>query len=88
VKLEHKDPRRGIGGVIGRFIVATFFGGFVSLVILAIVLWVDLDMFWESPWPHVLWLIPMVWGILGIFWFDQMLNAGRKIFEMFFGIDR
>lgn len=82
-----KDPLAGPLGAVAKFVGAGLFGGFVSLVVFLGILWLDVDAFWQSPWPHVLWIIPVMWGVLGIFWFDKMLDAARKIFEGFFGIE-
>jgi hypothetical protein len=70
-----------------KFVCAGLFGGFISLVLFLTVLWVDMPGFWESPWPHLFWVIPVVWGTLGIFWFDKMLDVARKLTEGFLGLD-
>ena len=87
------DPLGGIGGAISKFVCAAVFGGFVSVVVFLGVLWLGwgdetgMDRFWNSPWPHILWIIPLVWGFLGVFWFDRMLDASRDIFDRFFGVN-
>ncbi|MDI6782990.1 MAG: hypothetical protein QME64_02715, partial [bacterium] len=35
---------------------------------------------------HALWLLPMIWGILGIFYFEKMLSIAQKTFERFLKI--
>ena len=77
-----RDPLSGPVGAIFKFFGAALFGGFVSLVLLGIAFWGELDFFWERPWIHVFWIIPGMWGVLGIFWFDQMLDAAKHVAEL------
>ena len=64
-----------------RFVGCALFGGLVSLVIFFVVIFWGLYGFFDSYWKHTLWIVPLVWGILGIFWFDRMLDIARDIFE-------
>ena len=68
-----------------KFLGAWFFGCLVDVVIIA-VLWPDA--FESSMIVALLVAIPIVWGILGIFFFDRMLELGRKAFEFYFHPDR
>jgi len=81
------DPPVGPGEIVARFIGTGLFGGFVSLVIFLTVIWGDFEFFWRSPLRHLLWIIPLAWGIVGIFRFDEMLDPARRIFSGFFGVD-
>ena len=85
MKSRPEDPLRGPFGAVLKFVAAAFLGGFVSLVVIAVVFLFGIHSFWQAPWLHILWIIPIVWGILGIFWLDRMLELGRKIFEDYFG---
>ena len=80
------DPLTGPGGAVLKFIGSALFGGFVSLVVVLAAFFLEIDRFWQRPWIHLLWVIPLVWGFLGIFWFEKMLDAARRIFEDFFGV--
>jgi len=87
-RAEEKHPLRGPLAVVGKFIATAFMGGFVSLVVLVFFQSYAFQACWEEPWPHLLWVIPLFGGILGVFWFDWMLEAARDIFERCFGVDR
>jgi len=82
-----KDPLSGPVGAIAKFIGAALFGGFVSLLLLGSAFWLDLEFLYESPWIHIFWIIPVAWGVLGVFWFDQMLDAARHLVEGALGVD-
>jgi len=64
-----------------RFVGCALFGGLVSLIILFIALFFGLYGIFGGYWKHIFWVIPTAWGILGIFWFDKMLDIARDIFE-------
>jgi hypothetical protein len=83
----NNDMLSGPDGAFFKFIMAALFGLLVSLAIGFIAAWLLMDSFFATPWVHILWIIPLVWGVLGIFWFDQMLELGKKIIEYLFGID-
>jgi hypothetical protein len=85
---DETDPLRGPLGVLGKFIGGAILGCFVSFVVFIACYWaLDTDTFMEGKWLHALWIIPIVWGVLGIFWFKPMLELGRSIFEAYFHID-
>lgn len=65
-----------------RFVGCALFGGLVSFVIFFVVMFFGLYGFFDSYWKHSLWIVPIVWGILGIFWFDNMLDIARDIVEI------
>jgi hypothetical protein len=71
-------------GFLLKFIGAALFGGLVSFAVLFVafvVLDVDIMFSANGKWFHCLWMIPLAWGILGIFCFDRMLALARAIFE-------
>ena len=77
-----KDPFHGRFGWILRFLVSAFFGGFISLFIFIVIFrWYVIIPFWDTKFVHVLWIIPLVWGILGIFLFDKMMDITRNSFS-------
>lgn len=80
--MEHpKDPLAGPLGALCKFVAAGLCGGLVCDLLLfsaGVYGWKGL---WSPPWIHLFWLIPLVWGILGIFRFSQMLDAARALFE-------
>ncbi|MBM4041455.1 MAG: hypothetical protein FJ290_23380 [Planctomycetes bacterium] len=83
MKGKEKSPTSGPLGAVLKFVFAALFGGLISLVISVIVYWTGAHEFWRSGWVHTLWIIPLVWGVLGIVWFDEMLDWAREFFEGF-----
>jgi len=81
------EPWNTIAGVVAKFLGAALFGGFVSLILLCGVFWLELEFPLESPWIHVFWIIPVAWGALGVFWFDPMLDAARYLVEAVLDVD-
>ena len=78
---ELKDPFHGRFGWILRFLVSAFFGGFIALFIFIVILRIFLTLpFWDTKFVHILWIVPLIWGVLGIFFFDEMTEIPRKIF--------
>ena len=67
-----------------RFLLSALFGGMISLLIIFAVMYLGIYSFWSGHWWHVIWLIPVSWGILGIFVFDSMLTIARNIVESIF----
>jgi hypothetical protein len=82
------DPLNGPGGVAVKFVCAALFGGLLLLPVYIVLLFVNFEIVWDSPWPHLFWIIPLVWGVLGIFWFERMLDLARDIVEAFFGSEK
>jgi hypothetical protein len=82
-----KDPLNGPIGALIKFLGAAAFGGFVSLLLFVCALGLDGEFLLERPWIHVFWIIPLVWGVLGIFWLDPMLEAARHLIEGILGVD-
>ena len=82
-----RDILNDLAGAIVKFFGAALFGSFISIVILTCIYLSEMFFFWETAWRHILWIIPVVWGILGLFWFEHMLDTGKKVFEWFFGVD-
>ena len=86
--MKPDDPLSGPLGTVTKFIVAALFGGLVSLLLLAVSLgWLGMDFLLERPWIHIFWIIPLAWGILGVVWFEPMLDAARHIVEGTLGAD-
>jgi len=69
-----------------RFTCASIFGIMVDIVIIA--LYGSLLLMGYQPWgrtlAYLLVGIPLIWGILGIFFFNDMLDLGKEICERFF----
>ena len=86
-KSTYDGPLKGPLGAVAKFFAAALFGGFVSLLVFFVVLLIGIDAFWQSPWPHVLWIIPLVWGVLGIFWFERMIDMARDLVETVLGVE-
>ena len=74
-------------GIIAQFFGAALFGCFVSLILFGGAFFMDLDFLREGQWFHIFWIIPIVWGLLGIFWFDAMLDAARHLVDGALGLD-
>jgi len=81
------NPFYGRFGWILRFIVSAFFGGLFSFFVFLIALLLNREpsfsfalWFWDSKYVHIFWIIPIAWGILGIFFFDEMTELPKKIF--------
>jgi membrane protein DedA with SNARE-associated domain len=66
-----------------RFILSALFGGFISVVLFFIMIYFGIDGFFQSNWKHSLWIIPLCWGVIGIFWFENSLSIARDIVEGF-----
>lgn len=69
-----------------RFVGSALFGGFIALLIFFIICRSRYlgNYILGSAWKHLFWGIPVGWGILGIFWFDEMLDLAGKVFEQIF----
>lgn len=82
------DPLHGPLGALAKFIGAALFGCFVSVVVFVIAFQaLDFETLGEAKWLHALWFVPLIWGVLGIFWFEPMLDLARRVFEDFFNIN-
>lgn len=64
-----------------RFLFSAFYGAIVSLVLFFIFLRLSVYFSFSARWYHIFWIIPVLWGILGVFRFDEMLEDGRSIIE-------
>jgi len=70
---------------VGRFFFSALFGAALCLVLAAIVSeFVHLG-WWYPRALHLFWIVPLVWGLLGIFWFDKMLRVAGELIERLFG---
>ena len=79
-----RHPLSGPAGLLFKFFGAALFGGFLSLLVLVAAYAIDIAAFAESRWVHLLWIIPLIWGLLGLIWFEPMLNLARNIVNAFF----
>ena len=82
------DSLKGPAGAFAKFVAAALFGGMLSIVIFFVVVLIDIDAVWDRPWLHLLWMVPLVWGVLGIFWFERILDIARDIIEGLFGLEK
>ncbi|MFY9399595.1 MAG: hypothetical protein WAR22_14655 [Desulfomonilia bacterium] len=69
-----------------RFLLAAMFGVFIDIVLaclagIVLLMGYRPGLGWLAP---TLLAVPVVWGVLGIFYFDEMLDLGREIVERFF----
>ncbi len=87
-KVALLKPSSGMGerlGVSGRFITSAIFGCFVSFVIFCVVGRADPELLVTGVVAHSFWVTPLVWGVLGIFWFDPLLRAANTVVEWMAG---
>lgn len=63
-------------GVLYTGFVRFFFSVLVCSVISVIVFFAlaRFNIFITGFWKHLYWIIPLIWGILGIFWYDNLLD--------------
>lgn len=69
-----------------RFLLAAMFGVFIDIVLACftgtvLLLGYRPGLGWLAP---ALITVPIVWGALGVLFFDEMLDLGREIVERFF----
>ena len=82
-----EDSSNGPVGIVAKFLCAALFGAFLSFLLFAGAVWWDLDFLWRPPWIHAFWGLPVVWGVLGIFCFESMLDLARRLVEAVLGTD-
>ena len=71
-----------VGAVIAKFLGAGFFGILVDVAILLFTdLWMNSDILSSSVFWWVLVCIPIVWGVLGVFFLERMLDLGKSLVE-------
>lgn len=75
------------GPVLIRFCMAALFGLFIDVVFLGIAMRFPRLMEEVGFW-HLLLAIPLLWGMLGVFFLMQMLSTSQWLFETFFGARR
>lgn len=80
---DRKDILKGPFGAFYEFLGAAFFGLLLSLVVFLSMIFLAVESFFAPPWIHLLWIIPLAWGIIGVTWFDQILDLGKKILDGF-----
>lgn len=81
-----KGPPRGPLALVLKFAGAALFGCLVSLLLFLASWWIDPESFWGGWWPNLFWIIPVVWGVLGIFWFEPLLKLAKTLFDTAFNI--
>ena len=67
-----------------KFLLSALFGLFISWIILDVGL--DLVSLHEplgGVWIFLIWFSPLIWGFLGLFWFDKMLKIAKEAFESY-----
>jgi hypothetical protein len=89
-KSRNKTDHQQQAGILARFIISAFFGGFMSFIVFWVIYEIMIYMYNDflSAYIiriliHALWVVPIFWGILGIFFFETMLSIASKIFESF-----
>lgn len=70
--------------IIAKFMAATFFGVIFTITLYFAFPILGLEGFGTGLGFHLLWIIPLGWGVLGIFFFEQMLDIASKFFNSFF----
>ena len=75
-------------GVAARFLLSALAGLFLS--------WVVLDHGCElaahdakfgAVWTALIWLLPIVWGLLGVLFFDRALAIARMVWNAYFELE-
>jgi hypothetical protein len=75
-------------GVLARFVGSALFGLLISWIVFEVAL--DLAMTEERTgwiWVALLCGTPVIWGIVGVFYFDKMAEFARTTFESYLGSD-
>lgn len=62
-----------------------FFGLLMSFVAVFFIMvynvfLMDEEFLLSGKWIHMLWILPLAWGALGVFFVDKMLELARDIF--------
>ena len=70
-------------GSLGKFVVGAILGEVLAVMSLFTVIWCGLEGFWNGFGPSVLSLSPILFGVFGIVWFDQVIMACRRFVEWF-----
>ena len=71
----NKFPPEGFAGGVIKFLLAGLFGLFVTVALCLVALyWLFWDELWH-PWTLAILIgLPLVWGVLGIFWFEPVIK--------------
>lgn len=75
--------------VVAKFLGSAVFGLLVSWILLDLGL--GLASLNGAPgriWLALLWITPLIWGVLGVFYFDKALDFALKLWKSYFGLDR
>ncbi len=87
---KNKTNDKSTTGIFARFIISAFFGGLISFIILALIVGLTRYIYWSwvadyliQKLVYAIWIVPLCWGFLGIFFFDTMISIASKIFEGF-----
>ncbi|MCX7918794.1 MAG: hypothetical protein N3A72_04120 [bacterium] len=93
IKKRAKSEFNSLMHIFFRFIISAIFGGFISFIFLYVFLDLILMASAAKQWKfisiiliHAVWILPTIWGILGIFYFEKMLSLAQKSFERFIKI--
>jgi len=86
-KMNTKKPRSTseiLLEILCRFLGSAIFGAVVSaIVFFSLLIWGPSDIS-IGKLQIIFWSIPLIWGVLGIFWFDAMLDYARDFIEQHF----
>ena len=91
-ELEIPFENRKYGWLL-RFAVSAFFGALLSVFLFLFgmcmcrygLLLTAATLY--SKAIHIFWILPLVWGVLGIFFFETMVNAAKDMIEDRFGVN-
>ena len=70
-------------GTVGKFIAGAILGELLAVLTLFLAIWCGLEDIWNGFGPSVLGGFPILFGVFGIVWFDQVTGACRKFVEWF-----
>jgi hypothetical protein len=88
-ELEDPFENRKYGWIL-RFTVSTFFGCLISGLIFVLILHAvgrnpdTSDSFLSSKYIHAFWILPLVWGVLGTFFFETMMESAMDLLKTHF----
>ncbi len=77
-----------VAGVAAKFLCSALLGLVVSCIILDLGLDLPIltgDRVGGAVWIALICVAPLVWGILGVLYFDKLLSLTRKLWKIFFG---
>jgi len=80
------EPESGFFRTMGKFIGGALIGGLISLGIFLVATWLDAEAATNTIGICILWIIPLVWGMMGILFFDEMLDITKKVIAVILDI--